>query len=85
MIYADVCLHIRLVHKCVFICVLDLDVFCFVFFLGQSGVQRHPPTMTSVLTLSFLPLFATRIIGLIVGQRSDPLPSIRPPADRHEF
>lgn len=40
----DVCLHVCWVHECVFI-------------PGQSSVQHHPPTMTSVLTLSFLPLF----------------------------
>lgn len=56
-----------------------------VFIPGQSSVQHHPPTMTSVLTLSFLPLFCKSTIGLFVGQRPDPLPSIRPPADCREF
>lgn len=68
----DVCLHVCWVHECVFI-------------PGQNSVQHHPPTMTSVLTLSFLPLFCKPTIGLFVGQCPDPLPSIRPPADCREF
>lgn len=83
-----VCLVNISVHVCVFICIFDQAVFSGTMQCPAPSAQSVRTTMTSVLTLRFLPpawITPRLTIGLFVGQCLVPLPSISPQADCPEF
>lgn len=89
-VFVCVCgLNFRACMCIAFICIIDLAVYTGTKQCPAPSAQFDRETMTSVLTLSFLPSCLDYNGGLtmrlFVGQCHVLLPSISPQADCHEF